>query len=314
MLHMGKLYHRVAIAMTVILAIAYCRKIYMYNTFNVHISEQIGVRQQDVDPDTYKRPQTPYDLQNAHHEDPRLIKHIRDHWLIAPSDAGERNVNVTDRQKHSNFSEFGQPSCIVINNRTEGFFVECGAADGELKSNNLYLEMDYSWTGLLVEANPIYFRSLLRKRRRHFLINTCLSPSDRAMRFNFTTTGIAGGSLDTMPLTGQESQLERGLYAILTPIMLQCFPLCSILQAAGVSHVDYLSLDVEGAEIQILKSLPFRHVSIDAMTVETRVVNDKEASIRKEEQLVNMMSQHGYQNVTRLSLDVVLLQQDNLDK
>ena len=37
----------------------------------------------------------------------------------------------------------------------------------------------------------------------------------------------------------------------------RCFPLSSILQAVGIQHVDFFSLDVEGAELQILKTLPF---------------------------------------------------------
>jgi FkbM family methyltransferase len=254
-------------------------------------------------------------LQNAEQDDPRLIQHIRDHWLIAPPDGTDRNISVIRRGKHKDFSEFGQPSYIenLLNNRSEGFFLECGAFDGTLNSNTLHLELSRSWTGLLVEANPIYFRSLLMKRRRAYLLNACLSPTTRATKLNFTTTGIEGGLLATITMTNQKSQLDRGLFAILHPMILQCFPLFSVLQALNMNHVDYLSLDVEGAEIQVLKTLPLHHVTIDAMTVETRVINDAKASIEKEEDLMRLVSKYGYKNVTRLALDAVLLRQEPVD-
>jgi hypothetical protein len=36
----------------------------------------------------------------------------------------------------------------------KGFFVECGALDGELRSNTLTLERDHGWRGVLIEADP----------------------------------------------------------------------------------------------------------------------------------------------------------------
>ena len=51
---------------------------------------------------------------------------------------------------------------------------------------------------------------------------------------------------------------------------MQCFPLYSILMAAaGNVTVNYLSLDIEGAELQVLKTLPWHKVDIEVLTVET---------------------------------------------
>ena len=51
---------------------------------------------------------------------------------------------------------------------------------------------------------------------------------------------------------------------------MQCFPLYSLLMAAaGNVTVNYLSLDIEGAELQVLQTLPWDKVDIEVMTVET---------------------------------------------
>ena len=56
-----------------------------------------------------------------------------------------------------------------------GFFVECGAFDGEQLSNTLYFEKTRHWKGLLIEANPTNYAELKKKNRNAFTINACLS-------------------------------------------------------------------------------------------------------------------------------------------
>ena len=58
-----------------------------------------------------------------------------------------------------------------------GFFVECGAMDGERSSNTLWIEQNLKWNGLLIEADPYFYTQLLGKNRRAWSINACLSPS-----------------------------------------------------------------------------------------------------------------------------------------
>ena len=47
-----------------------------------------------------------------------------------------------------------------------------------------------------------------------------------------------------------------------------CFPFLSIMLALNVTHVDYFSLDVEGLELTILKTIPFHLIDISVFTVE----------------------------------------------
>ena len=53
-----------------------------------------------------------------------------------------------------------------LSQRRDGFYVECGAVDGETISNSLFFELERDWTGLLIEANPAYYSKLLAKNRK----------------------------------------------------------------------------------------------------------------------------------------------------
>ena len=63
--------------------------------------------------------------------------------------------------------------------QNSGFFVECGAGDGELFSNSLYFEVRHNWTGLLVEDNPDWLEKLRTTKRNVWILPHCLSKSDK---------------------------------------------------------------------------------------------------------------------------------------
>ena len=57
----------------------------------------------------------------------------------------------------------------------DGFFVECGALDGETRSNTLVFERQLNWTGLLIEADPLNFAKIITKNRKAYVSPSCLS-------------------------------------------------------------------------------------------------------------------------------------------
>jgi len=87
---------------------------------------------------------TPYDQQ--------LLDYIRGH-ISQPSLTRPRQLA---RPQKKDASQAGQAAFVdkLLSGRRRGFFVECGAADGEVFSNSLFFELERNWTGLLIEANP----------------------------------------------------------------------------------------------------------------------------------------------------------------
>ena len=67
-----------------------------------------------------------------------------------------------------------------------------------------------------------------------------------------------------------------------------CFPFFSLMLALNVTHVDYFSLDVEGLELAVLKTIPFDQIDISVFTVEFIHGPDKGAGY------VDFMQTKGY--------------------
>ena len=72
----------------------------------------------------------------------------------------------------------------------------------------------------------------------------------------------------------KESQMGGGKllmeqHSVKVPVrQVYCFSLFSMLLALNQTHIDYFSLDVEGLELEILKTIPFDKIDISVLTVE----------------------------------------------
>jgi len=184
------------------------------------------------------------------------------------------------------FSEAGQDEQIdkLFNEKQNGFFIEAGAYDGEYHSNTLFLEMTRNWTGLLIEPNPRAYRELLMKDRRVYATSSCIR--DKFSIVPFLAYGMEGGIVDNARMVSRVQATQHELYA--SVINVTCFPLDVMLESVGVTQVDVFSLDVEGSELDVLKSIPFSRVNIKMFVIEASDnTNDVSA----------LLTKHNYRNV-----------------
>jgi FkbM family methyltransferase len=140
-----------------------------------------------------------------------------------------------------------------------GTFVELGAFDGLTLSNTLLLESCYNWTGLLIEASPSNYKKLsspavARVRRRSSKVHSAICAGGSGT-VNFTKRGgpvSAQRDLMTeLQANSWASLIKKGTdHLESTPV--PCRPLSSIMDSSGLTKVDFLSLDVEGAEAVVL--------------------------------------------------------------
>jgi hypothetical protein len=80
----------------------------------------------------------------------------------------------------------------------------------------------------------------------------------------------------------------------------QCFPFYSILLALGIRHIDVFSLDVEGAEVQILDTVPFDKVNISMMNVEYQHVRGGSNFLQQ------YLESKGYTTVKKVFRDLIV--------
>ncbi|XP_043196494.1 uncharacterized protein LOC122367465 [Amphibalanus amphitrite] len=179
-----------------------------------------------------------------------MIEDIRANYLKPPS---YEPYNLQENLKKD--PSRGQTKVILeaLKNMRNGFFVECGALDGETRSNTLFMERFLGWTGLLVEADPSNFRKVLSKKRNAWSVNVCLNSRNVKSQVRFKPA-FNVGKIARQNASGT--------------VEVDCFPLHALLLALDVRRVDYFSLDVEGAELDVLRTVPFDRIDIRTLSVE----------------------------------------------
>lgn len=153
---------------------------------------------------------------------------------------------------------------------TAGYFVDIGAYDGVRYSNTLRLEQA-GWKGLAIEPNPVMFEQLRRNRRCECLM-ACVGADNGAVAFQ-VVTGYADMLSGVVAYYDprHEARIARELTehgGTRRIIDVPSRRLQDLLEERGITRVDFLKIDTEGAELPILRSLDFLSVDIRVVAVE----------------------------------------------
>ena len=190
-----------------------------------------------------------------------------------------------------------------------GFYIEAGAAGGELYSNTLYFEMKYNWTGLLVEPSPIWWKELKSKNRNAWILPHCLSTEKKVHLIDFYSFSEDFVDFAFMSRTDMDHDFYENFKAnhphALNKLKVQCFPLQAVLKAIDLPKVQYFSLDIEGAEYDVLKTIDFNVVDFSVFSIEIEDDNDNVMRLNSgsNEDLHKYLKQNGYDYIDRVGRD-----------
>ena len=153
-------------------------------------------------------------------------------------------------------------SSMFRNMEGGGVYVDLAANDPRWISNTFFLDRCVGWTGLCIEADPKHVRNLMA-RRKCKMFEGCIWNVSQEMTFEFNNGSGAAGlqGHNKLEIFRQES----------TPRKMVCSTLQHELERNDIQHVDYLSLDIEGAEIEAMKGVDFGKTRIDVITAEVSV-------------------------------------------
>lgn len=174
------------------------------------------------------------------------------------------------------YSQWGQDEFVynhLISKKNKGVFVDIGAHNGIEYSNSLFFEK-LGWTGICIEPIPDIFRDL-RKNRKCICIEGCVY--DKADMVTFlqvhsplVNVEMLSGILENydprhLQRVMETLKIHGGHYE---KIMVKCFKINELLLAHNIQTVDYMSIDTEGGELEILKSIDFDTFRINVIDVE----------------------------------------------
>jgi FkbM family methyltransferase len=168
-----------------------------------------------------------------------------------------------------------------------GFFVEFGATNGLVNSNTWLLEKKYGWKGILAEPNPVW-HAMLKANRDSAIDHRCVGSSTGKM-VTFLTTDASDPELSSIAEFASGDHFAE-VRARGTEIKVETASLTELLlEHKAPIEIDYLSVDTEGSEYDILSHFDFSRYVIGLISVEQN--RHTEAKIE------TLLTGHGYHRV-----------------
>ena len=165
------------------------------------------------------------------------------------------HVNPEIEEKELVWKFFGQ--------RRTGVFVEVGANDPVAGSQTWLLEQN-GWQGVLVEPQSAHYEKLRQRRKNSQVFQVACSGPEMEGEMDLLLADADGSS------TLQKQRDTHGTNFIGTE-RVKVTTLDKVLQAAGVVKIDFLSLDVEGHEIEVMRGLNFEKFKPSLILIEDGV-------------------------------------------
>ena len=199
---------------------------------------------------------------------PAFLQRARQRALTIP--APERQ-----RLEPPFYSQYGQDqyvwSRLLKGSKEKGVFCEIGAADGITNSNTYFFEKELGWEGYCIDPNPLLFDKL-RSHRSAKCFNCGIAA--KSGRLEFLRVDGNGEQLScfrdfaSLDHLGVIEAQKRSNHSAVQSISVEVLPFNQFASENQILHIDFLSIDAEGMEKQILSTIDFRTVNVRFIAVE----------------------------------------------
>ena len=173
--------------------------------------------------------------------------------------------------------------------KRNGFFVEFGAADGKSLSNTWLLEKSFDWTGILAEPGRCWREALRTSGRNAALEYDCVwTTTGETLNFVEPDSHLISTIEDFRDgdhLARFRSKASASTYKVRT------ISLNDLLEKhRAPAEIDYLSIDTEGSEFDILNSFDFARYRFRAITCEHNFTSQRD-------EIHSLLTRNGYRQV-----------------
>ena len=171
-----------------------------------------------------------------------------------------------------------------LGGKSGGYYVEVGVADACYHNNTWLLDDAFGWRGLCIDPLATNIEARTRSGRTiHFGVALAGECGTAEFSVNGAYSGLtefACSMEHNAKWAGQARSYQTTTVPTRTPLQ--------ALEAGGApSVIDYLTVDVEGAEMEVLRAFPFERYAVRFATIETN------GDARKERELRSFMRDRG---------------------
>jgi len=209
-------------------------------------------------------------------------------WVAAgcshENEQPRRDILRTEAKKYSQHNE----ELIIrdfFQDKRDGFFVDLGCAWPVIGSTTYYLEKHLGWSGLAIDALEEYAEQWAQQRpnSKFFGLAVTDHSGDTLTFYRHEWPAVSSLSKDQAAQFGGANKLS--------PVKVKTITLDDLLDAEGVTKIDHLTIDIEGAEPGALAGFDIERFKPELVCIEGgRVHGDL---------YLEYFGKHGYERIDR---------------
>lgn len=182
---------------------------------------------------------------------------------------------------------------FINQKNNDGFFVEIGAYTGLHYSNTKYLEDNLNFKGMLVEPIKKNFEKLIINREKNnILINKAISKDKQVVMFG---EDPMAGILNTMHKSTYNHHIKHNIN---NKTIIKAITVEQLFKEYNITYIDFLSIDVEGGELDVLETINWKNISIYLICIEL----DNE-NIEKDEKCRKILKENGFEFKLKMNIN-----------
>ncbi|MBL4874626.1 MAG: FkbM family methyltransferase [Rhodobacteraceae bacterium] len=209
---------------------------------------------------------------------------LRNDFALLRAVASEARSDCLDFM-HKSKSQIRQDLFVLseLGFKKNGYFVEFGATNGVDISNSYLMEKEFQWNGVLAEPAQMWHRELRQNRSVSIETKCVWKESGQTVKFNETEIGDLS-TIDSFSEKDLHSEARKSG----TRYDVETISLIDLLETHNAPKViDYLSIDTEGSEYEILRNFDFDRYQFKVITCEHN-------NTPQREKIYDLLTRNGY--------------------
>jgi len=213
------------------------------------------------------------------------------------------NLYIRNRKYLNNGSQFGEDKFIynLFEKNYVGKYLDVGCFH-PTKHNNTSLFYKNGWQGINIDLNSLAIDLFNFMRPNDININTAVSSEESEKTLFFLSENNTQNTLSENQLLFLKKHHNLRDDEIIKKII-QTRRLDNILEENNFDNIDFMNLDVEGHELEVLKTINFKKTKVRYICIE--MINHNDLSIKNSDQILDLLETNKFEQLKKFDFNYI---------
>ena len=213
------------------------------------------------------------------------------------------NIYIRNQKFLNNGSQFGEDKFLLdlFKKEYKGKYLDLGCFH-PTKHNNTYLLYKNGWRGINIDLNPLTIELFNFMRPQDINLNLAISDDNNEKNLYFIDELNTQNTLDENQLLFLKEHHKIKEEEIIKK-RIKTKKLDNILNEQKFDEIDFMNIDIEGHELDVIKTIDFKKIKVRYICLE--MINHNELSIKNSEKIKNILSVNNFNMIKKFGFNYI---------